>query len=48
VTTTETSPDIQRESAPSPTVAIYVEWNGKRFGPYSSIAAAHGDFNFQE
>src|SRR3974390_171874 len=47
MTTTEITTDQETEPTPSPCVAIFVEWGGKRFGPYSSMQEAHQYFSFK-
>ena len=48
MTTTEATADSDQATTPSPRVAIFVEWGGKRFGPYSSLQEAHRYFGFAE
>ena len=48
MTTTETTAERETDTTPIPRVAIFLEWGGKRFGPYSSLQEAHQYFSFAD
>jgi hypothetical protein len=48
MTITEATTELDTTTTADPSVVIFVEWGGKRFGPYSSLQEAQRYFSFAD